>query len=141
MHCTLRSLCYLNGSISDSHSIFLVSKKKAAYPVIITKITSPREEQRGYGLVNAKLEEEDHQVACYQKSNMLAAAIITCSGELVLTYLSPTASSVWSVSHHTERLDMNLDRDYGFCSLVFTDSRVLAMDRRGNLLIMELVMS
>jgi hypothetical protein len=80
-------------------------------------------------------------VACYQKSNMLAAAIITCSGELVLTYLSPTASSVWSVSHHTERLDMNLDRDYGFCSLVFTDSRVLAMDRRGNLLIMELVMS
>jgi hypothetical protein len=80
-------------------------------------------------------------VACYQKSNMLAAAIITCSGELVLTYLAPNASSVWSVSHHTERLDVNIDRDDGFCTLVFTDSRVLAVDRRGNLLIMELTLT
>ena len=119
----------------------MVSKKKAAYPVIITKITSPREDQRGYGLVNASLEDEDYQVACYQKSNMLAAAIITCSGELLLTYLTPTASSVWAVSYHTERLDVNLDKDYGFCSLVFTDSRVLAVDRRGNLLIMEFVLT
>ena len=131
----------LNFSISDSHSLFLISKKKEAYPVIITKITSPRDDQRGYGLVNARLEDEDYRVACYQKSNMLAAAIITCSGELLLTYLTPSASSVWAVTYHTERLDVNLDKDYGFCSLRFTDTRVLAVDRRGNLLIMELILT
>ena len=128
-------------SISDSHSLFLISKKKEAYPVIITKITSPRDDQRGYGLVNARLEDEDYRVACYQKSNMLAAAIITCSGELLLTYLTPSASSVWAVTYHTERLDVNLDKDYGFCSLRFTDTRVLAVDRRGNLLTMELILT
>ena len=131
----------LTCSISDSHSVLLVSKKKAAYPVIITKITSPRDDQRGYGLVNARLEDEDYMVACYQKSNMLAAAIITCSGELLLTYLTPSASDVWAVSYHTERLDINLDKDYGFCSLSFTDTRVLAVDRRGSLLIMEMVLT
>lgn len=128
-------------SISDSHSLFLISKKKEAYPVIITKITSPRDDQRGYGLVDARLEDEDYRVACYQKSNMLAAAIITCSGELLLTYLTPSASSVWAVTYHTERLDVNLDKDYGFCSLRFTDTRVLAVDRRGNLLTMELILT
>jgi hypothetical protein len=121
--------------------LFLISKKKEAYPVIITKITSPRDDQRGYGLVNARLEDEDYRVACYQKSNMLAAAIITCSGELLLTYLTPSASSVWAVTYHTERLDVNLDKDYGFCSLRFTDTRVLAVDRRGNLLTMELILT
>jgi len=131
----------LKFSISDSHSLFLISKKKEAYPVIITKITSPRDDQRGYGLVNARLEDEDYRVACYQKSNMLAAAIITCSGELLLTYLTPSASSVWAVTYHTERLDVNLDKDYGFCSLRFTDTRVLAVDRRGNLLTMELILT
>jgi hypothetical protein len=131
----------LTTSISDSHSLFLVSKRKEAYPVIITKITSPRDDQRGYGLVNARLEDEDYQVACYPKSNMLAAAIITCSGELLLTYLTPTASSIWAVTYHTERLDLSLDKDYGFCSLTFTDTRVLAVDKRGNLLIMELALT
>jgi hypothetical protein len=81
-------------------------------------------------------------VACYPKSNMLAAIIITRDGEFVLTYLSPTESKQWQVRHHTERLDLpSKDKKTGYCSLNFSESRALALDRRGNLLIMDLVWS
>jgi hypothetical protein len=74
---------------------------------------------------------------------MLAAAIITCSGEFLLTYLNPNGNNVvWAVSYHTERLDLEAgDKESGFCSIAFSETRALALDRRGNLLIMELVLT
>jgi hypothetical protein len=113
-----------------------------AYPVIITRITSPREDQRAHVLSNARLEDEDYRVACYPKSNMLAAAIITGSGEFLLTYLNPNGNDVvWAVNYHTERLDLDANKESGFCSVAFSDTRALALDRRGNLLVMELVLT
>jgi hypothetical protein len=79
-------------------------------------------------------------VACYPISNMLAAALITCAGEFQLTYLNPTGSNIWAVSTHTERLDLSVDRDGGYCSVGISESRALALDRRGNLLAMDFIL-
>jgi len=70
---------------------------------------------------------------------MLAAALVTSAGEFLLTYLSPTGTNVWAVTYHTERLDMSSERESGFCSVGFSDSRALAVDRRANLLSLDLI--
>jgi hypothetical protein len=70
---------------------------------------------------------------------MLAAAVVTYSGEFQLMYVNPTGSNIWAVHNHTERMDLS-DRDYGgFCSVAVSDSRALAIDRRGNLLGMDFI--
>ena len=109
--------------------------------MIITEITAAREEQRAQILQNRRLDEWDYKVACCPRLNMLAAALITSNGEFVLTYLTPTGGNVWATSNHTERMDIDVDRDNGFCSVGFSDSRALALDRLGNLLAMDLILS
>jgi hypothetical protein len=69
---------------------------------------------------------------------MLAAVMVTTLGEFILTYLSPTEQDEWLVCYHPERLDLAKDKATGFCSLSFSESRALALDRRGNLLVMDL---
>ena len=109
--------------------------------MIITKITSPRENQRAQLLTNVKHEEGDYRVACNSKSSMIAAAIITYTGEFLLTYVSPTGTNIWGVSYHPERLDINADGAGGFCSVGFSEYRALALDRKGNLLAMDVFLA
>jgi hypothetical protein len=111
-----------------------------APPTIITNVTAPRVLQREQVLTNAKHEEEDYRVACYPKSDLLAAAIITCSGEFLLTYLNADGSIIWAAPYHVERLDLNIDQDAWFCSVGFAEKRAVALDRRGNLLAMDLIL-
>jgi hypothetical protein len=109
--------------------------------MILTEITAPREDQRAQMLQNRKLDEWDYKVACCPRLNMLAAALITSTGEFVMTYLTPTGGNIWATTYHTERMDIGVDRDSGFCSVGFSESRALALDRLGNLLAMDLILN
>jgi hypothetical protein len=119
----------------------MVAKHRKAQPLIITEIVSPVEDQRMQQLTNRKLDEWDYRVACTPRLKMLAAALITSSGEFVLTYLNPSGSNIWAASYHSERMDLDVDRDGGYCSVGFGESRALALDRLGNLLAMDLILS
>lgn len=105
-----------------------------AHPAIIKDITSLNGNEQVV-LGSHKLDEY-YRVACYPKSNLLAAALITSSGEFVLS--TSTQSTGWSSFYFRERLELVADRDEGSCSVAFADTRAFALDRRGNLLIMEL---
>lgn len=70
---------------------------------------------------------------------MLAAALITYAGEFLMMYMNPSGTNIWAVSHHSERLDLSNDKDKGFPSIGFSESRAIALDKRGNLLAMDLV--
>jgi len=126
--------------MSDSSSLLVIGQKKKAYPVILPNVTVPQGDHGPIIIVNSKLEDEHFRVACYPRSKISAATIITASGEFLLTYLSPEGSKVWPVCRHTERLDLSKDKEAGLCSLGFSESRAMAVDRRGNLLFMELHM-
>jgi hypothetical protein len=102
-------------------------------PLILKNVTSPGGNERVY-LKVAKLAEY-HRVACYPKPNLLAAALITRSGEFLI---ASSAMDGWALAYHTDLLDLKLDQDGGFCSVGFSEKRALALDRRGNLLVMEL---
>src|SRR5262245_11402555 len=102
-------------SLFDSHSLFMVAKHRKARALIITEITSPPEDQRAQLLTNRKLDDWDYRAACCPKPNMLAAALITSSGEFVLTYLNQSGSDIWAVNYHTERLDLDVDSESGYC--------------------------
>ena len=78
---------------------------------------------------------EYHRVACYPKANLLAAALITRSGEFLI---ASSSMDGWALAYHTDLLDLKLDQEGGFCSLGFSEKRALALDRRGNLLAMDL---
>jgi hypothetical protein len=118
-----------------------VGYQRKALPLILTNITSSETDERDARFVkNSKLEAEHIRVACYPKSKLLAAVLITASGEFVLTHHTPpTDPNLWIVCHHPERLDLSKDRTSGFFSMKFSESRALALDRRGNLLVMDLV--
>jgi hypothetical protein len=119
----------------------MVARHRKAHPMILTEITAPRDEQRSQVLQNRKLDEWDYKVACCPRPNILAAALITSIGEFVLTYLTPTGSNVWATSYHAERMDIDVDRASGFCSVGFSETRALALDRLGHLLAMDLILT
>lgn len=102
-------------------------------PLILKNVTSPGGNERVY-LKVAKLAEY-HRVACYPKANLLAAALITRSGEFLI---ASSGVDGWALAYHPDLLDLKLDQDGGFCSVAFSEKRALALDRRGNLLAMEL---
>ena len=79
---------------------------------------------------------EYYRVACYPKANLLAAALITRQGEFMIT--SSGSDGGWALACHTDVLDLKLDLDSGFCSVGFSEKRAIALDRRGNLLAMDL---
>ena len=125
-------------SLGDSHSLYIVSKDKAAHPTVITKITTPGQKPRD--LIGDKHDGEELRVACHPKAkDVLAAAVITRAGEFIVRYLTPSANDIWRVRRHYEPLDLKLDQKSGFCSVGFSEERALALDRRGHLLVTDFV--
>jgi WD domain, G-beta repeat len=136
MHLT----AFTNPSLFDAHSLFLVPKHRKAHPITIKEITSKSGEPPLQILTNGKQEGFDYRVACTPRANMLAAALVSSVGEFHMTYLNP-GSDVWATSYHTEIVDLDgFGRDGGYCSVGFSETRALALDRFGRLLGMDFSM-
>lgn len=123
-------------SCCDSTGLLIIADASDAYPVIVKNITSPSDQHQSITFSEKEYKYKNRCAAYSPLSN--SAMIITRSGTVKLANCSLGLKS-WTVVEVGERMVVS----GRCCSLGFsTDgSRVLALDRRGKLLVLEFSIS